>query len=187
MKTVHFSLMLAVLIIFSYQNCIRPKNSEGLVFNQSTGVKLADETIETVTFKVTENLTVEKNSKIFTLIGQTFYAVDYKTGQMMKTTSANVDEVEYCLSESFLSELQSILSVSSVCKKVLEENSQRVCDLAYRPGYAAVSTNREIFDLGSFSDGCGSIAVDLCEPASIDMLKGWFQAMQKKLPEFTCQ
>lgn len=178
--------MLAVLIIFSYQNCIRPKNAEGPVTTQSAGIKLADESIQTVTFLATENIIVERDSKKFTLVSQISYGVDYTTGEVTKTSDANTDQQNYCLTDSLLSELQSIVSVSSVCKKELSSNDQRLCDQVYKPGYALITTNREIFDLGSSSAGCGLINIDLCESTSGDMLKGWFQAVKNQLQQLTC-
>ena len=68
----------------------------------------------------------------------------------------------------------------------LQSDGSRVCSQVYQPGYATIVTNRDSFDLGSSSDGCGSTQIQLCESSSEDMLKGWFQAVRNQLSQLNC-
>ena len=186
MKNVWLGLLLTIVIVLSYQNCYQPKKSDVPLTVQSVGIKLAEENIQKITFLNTENVTVEKNSKVFTLVSQITYSIDYNTGALIKKVATSPEQEEYCISETLFSELKNIINLSSVCKKELQPDSQRVCTEIYQPGYALVVTNRDEFDLGSSSDGCGSVQINLCASTSEDMLKGWFQAVRNQLPQLNC-
>lgn len=186
MKNIWLGLFLSVVIVLSYQNCYQPKKSDGPLAVQSLGIKLADENIQKITFLNTENVTVEKNSKVFTLVSQISYSIDYTTGEMIKSSTESSEQEQYCIPDALFSELKNIINLSSVCKKELQPDSSRVCSQVYQPGYATIVTNRDSFDLGSSSDGCGSTQIQLCESSSEDMLKGWFQAVRNQLPQLSC-
>lgn len=186
MKNVWLGIFLSVVIVLSYQNCYQPKKSDAPPTVQSAGIKLANENIEKISFLNTENVTVERNSKVFTLVSQVSYSIDYTTGEMIKSSSASSEQEQYCVTEALFSELKNIINASSVCKKELQQDSTRVCSQMYQPGYATIVTNRDSFDLGSSSDGCGSVQIQLCESSSEDMLKGWFQAIRNQLPQLSC-
>ncbi len=186
MKTIHFGLILLVVIIFGYQNCIRPKNADGQLTNLSAGIKLSEENIQKITFLNTENITVQRNSNTFTMVSEVSYAVDMSNGEIHKSSHANSDIEDFCLTDDFLNELRDILLVSSICKTELVPQDNRVCNQVYNPGYAALTTSRESFDLGSSSDSCGSLKIDLCESTSVEMLKGWFQAVRNQLTQLSC-
>ncbi len=186
MKKVWLGLFLSVVIVLSYQNCYQPKKLDGPLTVQSLGIKLADENIQKITFSNTENVTVEKNSKVFKLVSQTSYSIDYSTGEMIKSSTASSAQEQYCLTDALFSELKNIINLSSVCKKELQSDGSRVCSQVYQPGYAKIVTNRDSFDLGSSSDGCGSTQIQLCESSSEDMLKGWFQAVRNRVSQLSC-
>lgn len=186
MKKIWLGIFLTVVIVLSYQNCYQPKKSDGPLTVQSLGIKLADENIQKITFLNTENVTVEKNSKVFTLVSQISYSLDYSTGEMIKSSNESSEQGQYCLTEALLSELKNIINLSSVCKTELQSDGSRVCSQVYQPGYATIVTNRDSFDLGSSSDGCGSTQIHLCESSSEDMLKGWFQAVRNQLSQLSC-
>lgn len=186
MKSVGLGLFFSVVIILCYQNCYQPKKADGPLNVQSAGIKLADENIQKISFLNTENVIVEKNAKTFTLVTQVTYSIDFNTGEMIKSSMESSEQEQYCIPDALLTELKNIMNSSSVCKKEINPDNSRVCSQVYQPGYATIVTNRDSFDLGSSSDGCGSIQVGLCESSSEDMLKGWFQAARNQLPQLSC-
>jgi hypothetical protein len=188
---VFIGCIVSLLILISFQNCEMPprtNTAEGNANNapaQSSAINLADENIQQINFTQNENVTVQKSTKIYTLVSQATYAVNYQTGELTKTSDAGPSEL-YCLSQSLLNELQGILTSSKVCKAESIPSDDRVCTQALQPAYAQIITNRDQIDLGSASDGCGRNKVDLCETSSSDMLKGWFVAVKNQLPQLSC-
>jgi hypothetical protein len=192
MKKAHLGLIVSVIILFSYQNCQKIPNEITAIENNSEvnptqAIILAEENIQKITFLFKENTTVQQSAKTYTLVSQNSYEVNYKNGEIIKSSEANSTTTKYCLGQSDLSELKSILESASVCKVENSLPADTVCTMAYQFGYAQIITDRNIIDLGSGSDGCGRNKIDLCSVDSADLLKGWFQTVKNQLPNFICQ
>ncbi len=186
MKKVHLGLILSVMILFSYQNCQKPPYKETSSINSTDAIILADENIQKITFIAKENTTVQQSSKVFTLISQNSYAINYETGEILVSSEAIATISRYCLSSNLLAELHDILLSAKVCKTENVPVADRVCAAVYQNGYAQLITNRDVIDLGWGMDGCATNKIDLCDATSSDMLKGWFVAVKNALPQQTC-
>ncbi len=183
----YLALIVSIFILFCHQNCkpISDKPTMTQVPKENQIINLADENIQTVTLQSTENTTVQQSAKTFTLVSQNSYSVNYATGEISKTTQAGGAVVNYCLSINLLNELRDILNSAQVCKVETTNAPDQVCTMEYRVGYAQIMTSRDEIDLGSNSSGCGT-KIDLCLPASADLLKGWFAAVKNQLPQLNC-
>lgn len=195
MKKLHLGIILSVIILLSHQNCQRPPYKDTAVASTNETVQFSTENIQKVTFNSSENVLVQQKqiqqkqnqqaAKTFTLISQNAYEVNFETGVLLKSVQADGTIIKYCLSSAVLGELQDILKSAKVCKSADQPPADRVCTQVYQLGYAQITTSREVIDLGSSSDGCGSNKIDLCD-GSGDMLKGWFANAKNQLQNFAC-
>ena len=108
MRKFHFGLILATVLLFSYQNCERVKDKPDTLqpTNVNQTVNLADENIQTVTLQSMENTTVQQNMKVYTLVSQNSYAINYINGEIIKSSDISQVTTRYCLSQGLLNELQ---------------------------------------------------------------------------------
>lgn len=188
-RKIHLALILSVIVLFGYQNCQKLPERDIASGNQSDSivtVNLVDESIQKVNFITTENTTVQQGLKAYTLVSQYSYSINYSTGEILKSSDANQATVKYCLPKNLLTELHDILESSSVCTISNVKPDGGVCAQVYSYGYVQITTNRDILDLGSSSDACGSKKVDFCSAPSADMLKGWFQSVKSQVAQLSC-
>ena len=190
MKKTHLGIIISVIILLSHQNCQRPPYKDNVVASTNESVNSSIENIQKVNFSSSENVTVQQKqnqqaAKTYTLISQNSYEVNFETGELLKSVQADGAITKYCLSNTVMTELQDILNSAKVCKSEDQPPADRVCAQVYQLGYAQITTSREVIDLGSSSDGCGSHKIDLCNGSS-DMLKGWFANIKNQLSNFTC-
>lgn len=182
------------LLIFGYQNCQKSsfdtaatnlKNpSESVTTQDGQTIVLANESLQGLQFKSSVVSQVPHGSTTVSLVKDLLYNFDLANGEFHVIDQGAQTDLKYCLSENLKSQVNSLLSASSVCKGGSKVVDGVVCTQAIQEGYANIITNRDEIHLGSASDGCGSNAVDLCEGST--ELKAWFSGVQASLGSLSC-
>lgn len=187
-------IVVPFLLIFGYQNCQKSNfettgnsvvpPSETVSTQDLQKISLAQESLQSIQFKVAEVSKVVHGSTYYSVVKNILYSFDLNSGDLHVIDQSSGSDQKYCLSESLKSQLNLLLSSSSICKTQMKINEGQVCAQVIKESYANIITNRDEFQLGSASDSCGSNAVDLCEGS--DPLKNWFKSIQENLPGLVC-
>lgn len=148
---------------------------------------LSAEQVQKVTLNQKETETLVKNGSSFSVQNNAHYSVDYTTGVVLRVSDINTAGQKFCLNSELLSELQTIISSSKVCRyddTVVSKDT--VCTMDYKAPYAQITTNRDVIDLRTVATAnCSSERYDLCDGAS-DMLRGWWANVKRQLGQLSC-
>lgn len=187
-------IVVPFLLIFGYQNCQKStfdpavtnlnNPSESVSTQDQQTIVLSQETLEGLQFKSSVVSHVAHGSTTVSVVKSMLYNFDLFTGEFHVVDQSAQTDVKYCLSANLKSQLNTLLSASSICKGGPSVTEGTVCTQVIQEGYANLITNRDQFHLGSASDGCGSNSVDLCEGSG--ELKAWFGAVQESLAGLAC-
>lgn len=187
-------IVVPFLLIFGYQNCQKSsfdpattnlKNpSESVSTQNEQTIVLANESLQGLQFKASQVSQVVHGSSTVSVVKSLVYSFDLANGEFHVVDQSAQTDLKYCLSESLKSQVTALLSAASVCKGGPKVADGAVCTQAIQEGYANIITNRDEFQLGSASDGCGSNSVDLCDGSV--QLKDWFANVQSSLGSLSC-
>lgn len=190
-------IIVGLVLLFGYQNCQQSGFQPDTLTNQGSEnqaisaepqiLPLSSESLKELDFKTEQVSNVEHAGKIISVVGTVLYKVDLYDGKMILINQDTNQSAQYCLSSALKSELDQILSESSICQyDGSHVSSQQVCGQAIQEHYAELSTNRETFKLGYATDTCGTNKVDLCSDRSI-VLKQFFNKVKAQLSLLGCQ
>ena len=180
------------ILLFSFQNCQNsspPNETRSQALNSlSTGaaIDLNQESMTSVNFLMSDSKVVHQAGNSYQINYNKKLQIDLKTGEISVTNDLDSQTDSYCLTESLKNELVTILKSSQICKTQPNLPEGQVCTQALRLAYAQVQTQRENFDLGSATDGCGNNAVDLCGDQP-NLLKGYIENIKKQYSQLMCQ
>lgn len=157
-----------------------------LISADSSKIALADEKVNAVDFVVSENQIVSKNGRMISLIYNKTFEIDLATGKILVETDFEPGQKVYCLTDELKTEIESILKVATICKSDSYRPIDQVCSQVLKKPYAKILTEKNQFELGSATDGCGTGAVDLCGDEPL-MLKGFVSHLNNKLATLVCK
>lgn len=192
MKTAAASSIIAVFILlFSFQNCQNSQHPDEVhdqalnTVGSSSSVELNQKAIESISFIIKDSKIITKAGNTYELVYNKTLQLDLKTGIIVETSDSDNETANYCLSESLKNELISILKSSKVCQTQPNLPEGTICSQAMKLPYAQLFTDKEQYDLGSATDGCGSNSIDLCEDQS-NLLKGYIENLKKEYQQMGC-
>lgn len=174
----YIALATVMLIIVSFQNCAK------------RNVAL-DSSADSSALGIAMDVTPAKNLNKLVLWNpdkQQYLDVSLETGKMVAFEEfGQVRGDKYCLSQSELSELQTILQNSSICepKVSFEASKDQVCTEIYKYPYISLVQGSREFRLGEMNSGCDK-PVDLCGDKA-GMLKNFSTAILRNLESRVCQ
>ena len=180
-------VFLVIVLFFSYQNCsqkpftvIDPsqKTQSGLVSQSLTDLQVLN-----FKFFVEQDSEIEKGSHKFYVKTKKHYSLDAGSIILAEHDEAANTLVTYCLTNELVEEIHAIFAKSSVCRG--GPSTAEVCAQVIVEPYAELTTAKDVIQLGSASDACGSNKVDLCEDQS-SLLRGWIQTVRSELPQLVC-
>ncbi len=193
MKYVVVSLIATVLtVLFVFQNCQQPPYPDQISsqdFNaagNSKGINLDQESLQTISLIISTSKDITKAGNTYQLNYNKNLQIELKTGTILETSNMDNDSKLYCLNESLKNELVSILKSSQVCRTQPKLPEGTVCTQVIKSPYAQLVTDKEQFDLGSASDGCGSNTIDLCGDQS-SILKAYITNLNNQYQQMKCQ
>lgn len=174
----YIALAGVMLMILSFQNCAQ----RNVALDSS-----ADSAASGIGMDVTPAKNLNK-VVIWNPDKQQYIDVSLETGKMVAFEEfGQVRGDKFCLTQSELSELQTILQNSSICepKVSLEAAKDQVCTEIYKYPYASLVQGSREFRLGEMNSGCDK-PVDLCGDNAA-MLKNFSTAILKNLESRACQ
>ena len=187
-------IVVPFLLIFGYQNCqksnfdpavplINP--SKSMVVSDVQNIVLANEKLERLQFKFSEQITNGTTSKYTGTSQSVKHDVDLTTGTVYVTRPGQDDlvAVKYCVTFESLKEINQLLYSDSICKSSLIRQDT-VCAQVIQEGYASLLTSREEFELGSATDSCGSRKIDLCKNS--ELVKAWIEKTKSQAVQSSC-
>ncbi len=195
MNLLWLSFVTGFLMLFSFQNCQKNLSIDGLssaprgISLSSANpnkIALADERISAIDFLVSESQIVSKNNRTMSLILNKTFEIELATGKILVETDFDSGQKVYCLTEDLKAELDGILKSVSVCRSENDKPIDQVCTQVLKKPYAKILTDKNLFELGSATDGCGTGAVDLCADEPL-LLKGFISHLKNKLDTLICK
>lgn len=190
MKAIGVILATVVFGFVAFQNCQKSPhpneiNSGYDVDAKAGSIDLRGEKISQVNFSFQEDETVSRSSGDYVVHVNKNLAVSLPSGNVEVTSDLDGASKTYCLTETLTNELIGILKSAQICKNEQKPAEGKVCAQMYKMPYASLITEKETYELGSASDGCGSNSADLCgEHAAI--LKGFYESVKANYKSFTC-
>lgn len=190
-QVIAFGIM-TILMLFSFQNCqktpfpdeMTAQNLQSSVANNK--VDLKNESIESVNFLIEENKTVQQAGHTYQVKYLKNLQIDLGTGIILESSDVDTNTENYCLTDELKSELIILLSSSQVCTTQPDIPANTLCTQVMKMPYAQVLTDKQQYNLGSATDGCGSNSVDLCDEQA-NLLKGYLQSLKQKYKQLSCQ
>lgn len=197
------SLILSLVLLFSYQNCSQNNlvsHSEKLLESnfqnsetQKIEQKIQDLQVQGLKFNLQIDREIQKNGNTFYLKEDQFFLLDLKSGIFSaaagpsgETANHNQNQ-KYCLSDQMKIDLQNLLETSSVCEEKKLVSSDTVCAQVLQQPYAELILDQSSVLLGYATDSCKTETIDLCEDQSVRNLKNWIQSIQNQLAQMQCQ
>ena len=181
-------LFVAVIILFSFQNCQKSPYADEISTKvaanaNANNVDLSKESLDQVSFIFSEKEVVTKNNQNFEIFINKSLEIDLASG-VVHVLSDLGDAATACLTENLKQELVSILKSSQICQSAPGAPDQ-MCTQVITPAYAQIKTSKDQFDLGFSSNGCGHNVLDLCgEQAAL--LHGYIQALKNQYKNLSC-
>lgn len=187
MKIIGAVLATVLVGLFAFQNCQQsphPNDISSKVVDSFDSVDLQGEKISEVNFPFSENETVTRAAKSYTVAVNKNLQVFLPSGKMILTSDLNDPEQEYCLTETLVHELVGLLKSSQVCKKDAAVSEDKVCAMVYTFPYAVLVTEKNTYKLGEAPNSCGA-PVDLCGD-QVNDLHGFIASVKKHYKALTC-
>ena len=179
-------IFLIIVLFFSYQNCSQKQftdepsqKSQNVVSSQ----KLSDLQVQNLKFFTEKDSELQSGSHKIYVKTKTLYSLDTESGVLAEHDQAADTLNTYCLNAQLLSEIRSLISVSSICRS--GPSTAEACAQVITEPYAELMTASDVIQLGSASDACGSNKIDLCDDQS-SVLKDWIESIRSQLPQLGC-
>lgn len=192
MKTAWTLAVSGFILLISFQNCQKPPHPDEIAGQNlySSGtvnkVDLNQESVQTANFMVPDLKSVTHSSgNVYQVKYNKILNIDLASGAITETSDYDSSSRSFCLSDDMKDELVSLLKSSQVCQMGRQSAAGQVCDQSVRVAYAEIVTDREQYNLGWASDGCGNNSVDLCADQATH-LKAYIQALNSQYESMSC-
>ena len=178
----------AAVVMLTFQNC--NKNMAGdapstAVSNvQLTKFGLVDDALKSVKFFIQDSEIMTRAGNTFTVKYNKILDIDLQTGDIEESNDLNDAVSLFCLPDNLKTELIAILNDSEVCKAQSPE-TVKACTQALKTPYCELETGRDVYSLGSATDGCGHNAVDLCDDRA-SVLKAFIDKVNANYSNYSC-
>lgn len=165
------AVVATLCLILGFQNCSQSslEAGEGLNGKIAVSIHSPESVVDAVNASVTyleipqsdESISVGVSAKASSsAAGALRLVVSTQTGKISLVDAKNEVFEERCLSSEDLQEMKTILAGSSICSKVVSEDT--MCAMSYTPAYVSLYANEERIQLGEKMDSCGTGSKDLC-------------------------
>jgi hypothetical protein len=199
-RIISFSILTALII--GFQNCAKiqlqesPKNQASVSMNPVTSQPATFNPNSADKLLIPNNPNIENSKAGPSLNSDIYYFQINLTTGGISSYDFNEEVLQnktFCLSDSDLNELKSILNNAAVCDKTSataeatpdsSNSSEKLCTAVYKEPYASLIFGDSEVKLGEAKSGCDE-PVDLCG-AHKDLLKGFVTNLLKNISTKSC-
>ncbi len=177
MKSVIIISTIAIVALFSFQNCGKTNSFHSELAGRDINLSLGVEKTNVLDLNIGATQFYLSDSKVVTQAGHT-YQLNFKkileinldSGYLVESTDIDSTSKQFCLPQNILTDLMTLLNSAQICREKLNLPADTVCALVYTEPYAKLLSDREDINLGVASDSCGNNKTDLCGQTKVQLL-----------------